>query len=111
MCIFCKIVAGEIPSKKVFENDEFIIINDVNPQAKVHMLAIPKEHYSSALELDEKRSAVVGKMIMQLSLIAKEMKLDEGFRIVNNCGKFGCQSVEHMHIHLLGGQQLSEKMN
>ncbi len=110
-CIFCKIVAGEIPSPRVFENDEFIVINDVNPQAKVHLLAIPKEHFADIGELDDKRAMVVGRMIKKLGEIAKEMGLDDGYRIVSNKGKFGCQSVMHLHIHLLGGEQLGEKMN
>lgn len=110
-CLFCKIVAGEIPSKKVFENDEFIVINDINPQAKVHLIAIPKEHFADIGELDDNRAILVGKIIKKLGEIAKEMGLDDGYRIVSNKGKFGCQTIMHLHIHLLGGEQLGEKMN
>ena len=109
-CIFCKIIKGEIPSTKLYEDDEFIVIKDVNPQAPVHLLAIPKEHFASVAELDDERAVVVGKMIKKLAEIAKEKGLDDGFRISTNKGKHGCQSVSHLHLHLLGGRQLDEKM-
>ncbi len=109
-CIFCKIIKGEIPSTKLYEDDEFIVIKDVNPQAPVHLLAIPKEHFASVAELDDERAVVVGKMIKKLAEIAKEKGLDDGFRISTNKGKHGCQSVAHLHLHLLGGRQLDEKM-
>ncbi|MGN0797323.1 MAG: histidine triad nucleotide-binding protein [Christensenellales bacterium] len=109
-CIFCKIIKGEIPSSKVYEDEEFIVIKDVNPQAPVHLLAIPKEHFASVAELNDDRAVVVGKMVKKLAEIAKDNGLDEGFRIITNKGKHGCQSVEHLHLHLLGGRQLDEKM-
>ena len=109
-CIFCKIIKGEIPSTKLYEDDEFIVIKDVNPQAPVHLLAIPKEHFASVAELDDERAVVVGKMIKKLAEIAKEKGLDDGFRISTNKSKHGCQSVAHLHLHLLGGRQLDEKM-
>lgn len=110
MCVFCKIIAGEIPSKKIVDEKDYIIINDINPQAKVHLLAIPKEHYKDVTELDESRSAILGKMIMHLGKLATQMGLEDGFRIATNTGKFGCQSVEHLHVHLIGGEQLSGKL-
>ena len=109
-CIFCKIIKGEIPSVKVYEDDEFIVINDVNPQAPVHLLAIPKEHFASVAELNDERAVVVGKMVKKLAEIAGDNGLDDGFRIITNKGKHGCQSVAHLHLHLLGGRQLDEKM-
>lgn len=109
-CIFCKIIKGEIPSSKVYEDEEFIVINDVNPQAPVHLLAIPKEHFASVAELNDERAVVVGKMMKKLAEIAGDKGLDDGFRILTNKGKHGCQSVAHLHLHLLGGRQLDEKM-
>lgn len=109
-CIFCKIIKGEIPSSKVYEDEEFIVIKDVNPQAPVHLLAIPKEHFASVAELNDERAVVVGKMMKKLAEIAGVNGLDDGFRIITNKGKHGCQSVSHLHLHLLGGRQLDEKM-
>lgn len=109
-CIFCKIIKGEIPSSKVYEDEEFIVIKDVNPQAPVHLLAIPKEHFASVAELNDERAVVVGKMMKKLAEIAGDNGLDDGFRIITNKGKHGCQSVSHLHLHLLGGRQLDEKM-
>ena len=109
-CIFCKIIKGEIPSSKVYEDEEFIVIKDVNPQAPVHLLAIPKEHFASVAELNDERAVVVGKMVKKLAEIAGDNGLDDGFRIITNKGKHGCQSVSHLHLHLLGGRQLDEKM-
>ena len=109
-CIFCKIIKGEIPSIKVYEDEEFIVIKDVNPQAPVHLLAIPKEHFASVAELNDERAVVVGKMVKKLAEIAGANGLDDGFRIITNKGKHGCQSVAHLHLHLLGGRQLDEKM-
>ena len=109
-CIFCKIIKGEIPSSKVYEDEEFIVIKDVNPQAPVHLLAIPKEHFASVAELNDERAVVVGKMMKKLAEIAGDNGLDDGFRIITNNGKHGCQSVSHLHLHLLGGRQLDEKM-
>ena len=109
-CIFCKIIKGEIPSSKVYEDEEFIVIKDVNPQAPVHLLAIPKEHFASVVELNDERAVVVGKMVKKLAEIAGDNGLGDGFRIITNKGKHGCQSVEHLHLHLLGGRQLDEKM-
>lgn len=110
MCVFCKIIAGEIVSKRVYEDDEMIVINDAFPQAKVHLLAIPKEHFADITAIDDKRSAVVGRMIMRLGILAKEFGLDNGFRIISNTGEDGCQSIKHLHFHLIGGQKLTGKM-
>lgn len=104
-CIFCKIALGEIISQKVYEDEKILAFNDLNPIAPVHILIIPKEHISSADELNEKNSNIVGYIFEVASKIAKDKKLD-GYRIINNCGKNGGQSVNHLHFHLLGGKKL-----
>lgn len=109
-CLFCKIIKGEIPSQKVFENDKVYAFKDISPQAPVHILIIPKEHIESAAKLDESNSAIVAEIFTVAARLAKELKLDNGFRIVTNCGEYGCQSVKHLHFHLLSGEKLSEKM-
>ena len=96
-CIFCKIIKGEIPSKKVYEDDKVLAFNDISPEAPVHFLIIPKEHIESVNDISEKNSEIV----------VKELGIDEtGYRIVNNCGKDGGQTVNHMHFHVLGGRDL-----
>ncbi len=109
-CIFCKIVRGEIPSKKVYEDEDMIIIKDLNPQAETHLLLIPKEHYADIIEMSDAEAATLGKCLKKLSRLVDELGLSEGFRLVSNKGKHGCQSVPHLHIHILGGEQLNDKM-
>lgn len=110
-CIFCKIVAGEIPSTKVYEDDFVYAFKDINPQAPVHVLIIPKEHIAgSANDITSENSAIIGKIYETAAKIAKELDLKDGYRIVNNCGAHACQTVFHIHFHLLGGAQLSERM-
>lgn len=109
-CIFCKIVKGEIPSKKVYEDDDMIIIEDINPQAKRHYLLIPKEHYANIIEMTDKQAETLAKCIKKLSTLVDGLGLQGGFRLISNKGKDACQSVEHLHIHILGGEQLSDKM-
>ena len=104
-CIFCKIVQGEIPSKKVFENEKLIVIEDVNPQAPVHLLIIPKEHIATVLDLSEKHKELIGSILLTAAQIAKEKKIAEpGFRTVVNCNRGAGQTVFHIHFHLLGGR-------
>lgn len=103
-CIFCKIAAGEIPSTKVFEDDTVVAFNDLDPQAPVHVLIIPKEHIASAAEINESNSAVVAHIFEVAAKIAAEKGLKDGFRIVNNCGDSAGQSVKHLHFHLMGGR-------
>lgn len=110
-CLFCKIIAGEIPSTKVYEDDAVYAFNDINPQAPVHVLIIPKTHIPSAAEITDDNSALVARVFEAAAKIAKQLGLDDGFRIVTNCGKIGCQTVHHLHFHLLSGKQLSEKMD
>ena len=102
-CIFCKIAAGEIPSTKVYEDDTVVAFNDLDPQAPVHVLIIPKEHIASAAEINESNSAVVAHIFEVAAKIAAEKGLKDGFRIVNNCGDSAGQSVKHLHFHLMGG--------
>lgn len=103
-CIFCKISAGEIPSTKVYEDDTVVAFNDLDPQAPVHVLIIPKEHIASAAEINESNSAVVAHIFEVAAKIAAEKGLKDGFRIVNNCGDSAGQSVKHLHFHLMGGR-------
>lgn len=110
MCIFCKIVAGEIPSKKVYEDEEILAFHDVNPQAPVHVLVIPKAHIPSAAAITPENSSLVARIFEKIPAIAQELGLTDGFRVITNCGKDACQSVPHLHFHILGGTQLSEKM-
>ncbi len=109
-CIFCKIVGGDIPCNKVYEDEFLLAFKDISPQAKCHVLIIPKQHIESAGEIDETNSAVVAKIFERAALLSKELGLENGFRIVTNCGDDGAQSVKHLHFHLLGGEKLSGKM-
>lgn len=106
-CLFCKIINGEIPSEKVYEDDEILAFKDINPKAPVHILIIPKKHISSAMEIKENDEALIGKIFTVIAKIAKEQNLDNGYRIINNCGEDGGQEVMHLHFHLLGGKKLS----
>lgn len=105
-CLFCKIINGEIPSNKVYEDEEILAFKDIKPLAPVHILVIPKKHISSANDLKEEDEKVIGKIFTVINNLAKEFKLDNGYRIVNNCGKDGGQEVMHLHFHLLGGKKL-----
>ena len=106
-CLFCKIIAGDIPSAKVYEDDKVYAFRDIEPQAPVHILIIPKEHIASANELTEENASVVGHIFAVAAKIAKEEGIaDGGYRIVNNCGQDGGQTVGHLHFHMLGGRSL-----
>lgn len=109
-CIFCKIVKGDIPSTKVYEDDDMIIIKDLNPQAPVHLLLIPKEHYANIIEMTDSQSQTLARCLKKLSTLTDELGLQNGFRLVSNKGEDGCQSVGHLHIHILGGGKLSDTM-
>lgn len=104
-CLFCKIINGEIPSNKVYEDDTVFAFRDIAPQAPTHILIIPKEHIKSAAEIDESNSAVVAHIFEVAAKIAKQEGLDDGFRIVNNCGEIAGQTVKHLHFHLMGGRE------
>lgn len=102
-CIFCKIVKGEVPANKVFEDEDFIAFHDIHPKARVHVLVIPKKHIESLAHLSEQDSDVIAKLTLRLPKIAKQLDLSTGFRTVINTGKGGGQEVFHLHYHLLGG--------
>lgn len=109
-CIFCKIANGEIPSTKLYEDDDMVIIKDLNPQAPIHLLLIPKEHYANIIEMSDAQAQTLAKCIKKLSTLTDQLGLYNGFRLVSNKGADGCQSVEHLHIHILGGCKLSDTM-
>jgi len=106
-CVFCEIVAKRIPAKLAYEDDEIVAFHDINPQAPVHVLLIPKEHVESLLQLEDSRDALVGRLVRRARDLARELGLGErGFRIVFNCGDDAGYSVYHIHLHLLGGRRL-----
>ncbi len=108
-CIFCKILNKEIPSNVVFENDKILAFYDIAPQAPIHVVIIPKIHISSANEVNEENSKYISEIFTAIPEIAKKLGIaDSGYRIINNCGRDGCQSVEHIHFHMLGGRKMSE---
>ncbi|MGG1441034.1 histidine triad nucleotide-binding protein [Brevibacillus laterosporus] len=110
-CLFCKIIQGEIPSKKVYEDDDVYAFHDINPIAPVHILVIPKKHISSVMGLDESDKERIGSLHLAIQKVAKEAGLDEnGFRVVTNTGKHGQQTVFHLHYHIIGGRQLEWNM-
>ena len=102
-CIFCKIVRGEIPSKKVYEDDELFAFHDIHPVAPVHFMLVPKLHIASLLEADASHAALLGRMLVLAPKLAQEQGLHNGFRTVINSGKGGGQEVFHLHIHIIGG--------
>ncbi|NLO21402.1 MAG: histidine triad nucleotide-binding protein [Syntrophomonadaceae bacterium] len=107
-CIFCKIIAGEIPSKIVFQDELLIAIEDINPTAPVHILIIPRKHIASLNEVNNSHSEILSHIQIQAAQIAREMKIDqEGYRLLNNCGEWGGQTVMHLHYHLLGGREMT----
>jgi histidine triad (HIT) family protein len=110
-CIFCRIISGEIPSTAVYSDEKVFAFRDINPQAPVHVLVVPREHISSADEIDGENSNAVAAVFEAIPKIAAKEGLTNGYRVVNNCGEDGCQSVKHIHFHLLGGKKLSEKMD
>lgn len=110
-CIFCKIISGEIPSTKVYENDLVYAFRDIEPQAPVHILVVPKKHITSIAAIDAASDAELAACLRACREIALVEGLgDTGFRIVSNAGKNACQSVPHLHFHILGGVQMADKM-
>ena len=105
-CIFCKIINNELPSEKIYSDEEIIAFKDINPQAPVHILIIPKKHIESADKLTEEDTELTGRMILTAQRIAKQFHLDNGYRIQTNIGEDGGQVVGHLHFHLLGGKKL-----
>lgn len=109
-CIFCKIVSGDIPSKKVYEDADMLAFYDINPMAKVHVLVIPKTHIASVDEVNPENAEIVAKIFCKIGEIAKMAGITNGYRVISNCGDDAKQSVKHLHFHILGGQELPEKM-
>ena len=109
-CIFCKIAMGEIPSNKVYEDDLCLAFHDINPQAPVHVLVIPKAHIASADEVNDKNSATVAHIFEVIPTVAKRAGITNGYRVITNCGEDACQTVKHLHFHVMGGKKLPENM-
>lgn len=109
-CLFCKIIAGEIPSAKVYENDAVFAFRDIQPQAPVHVLIVPKKHIASVDEVTPENSEIVRRVMEAIPEVAKALGLRNGYRVITNVGEDGCQSVRHLHFHLLGGAKLPERM-
>lgn len=109
-CLFCKIIGGEIPSSKVYEDGNVYAFLDINPQAPVHVLVVPKEHIVSADCVNAENSRAVGAVFEAIPKIAAQCGLENGYRVITNVGEDGCQSVRHIHFHLLGGKKLPENM-
>lgn len=106
-CIFCKIVKGEIPSRKVFENDRVLAFHDIQPLAPAHVLVIPKKHIASMNEAQEEDTSVLGELLLTAKQVAGELGIAEsGYRLVNNIGPDSGQLVYHIHVHVLGGEKL-----
>ena len=109
-CLFCKIIKGEIPSSKVYEDEYVYAFKEINPQAPVHILVVPKEHICCADAITEENSAAVARVFEAIPKISKSLGLTNGYRVINNCGEDGCQTVKHIHFHILGGKKLPETM-
>lgn len=109
-CLFCKIVAGDIPSNKVYEDDRILAFRDIAPQAPAHILVIPKTHIGSVAEITGENSDVVRHIFEVIPKIAAAEKLDGGYRVVSNCGPDAGQTVHHLHFHILGGRELAGQM-
>ena len=107
-CLFCKIIAGEIPSKKVYDDEFVYAFYDISPQAPHHVVVVPKVHIPSANEVTAENSAYVARIFEAIPKIAKELGfVENGYRVVNNCGEDGLQTVKHLHFHLMGGRKFS----
>ncbi len=105
-CLFCKIVSGQIPSSFIYEDDYLVAFEDINPEAPVHFLVIPKDHIKSANEINEDNKDLIGHLLYVAANLAKERGLVDGYRIVNNCGTNGGQTVDHLHFHVLGDRKM-----
>ena len=109
-CLFCKIIAGEIPSTKVYEDEDCYAFRDINPMAPVHELVVPKTHIASADAVTPENSRFVARIFEAIPKIAASEGLTNGYRVITNCGEDACQSVKHIHFHLLGGKKLADSM-
>lgn len=109
-CIFCKIISGEIPSDKIYEDEKTIAFRDIHPQAPVHFLVVPKEHIQSAADITEDNSDTIAHCFEVIAKLAKQEKLIDGFRVVNNCGENAGQTVPHIHFHVLAGRVMGDQI-
>ncbi len=109
-CLFCKIIRGEIPSTKVYEDDSVLAFRDINPQAPTHILVIPKTHISGVSEICAQNASIAAHCLEVCAMVAKQEQLDGGFRVVSNCGADAGQTVNHLHFHVLGGKVLNTDM-
>ena len=110
-CVFCKIINGEIPSEKVYEDNKVLAFKDINPAAPIHVLVIPKEHVQNVLEITLENKEMISDIFLAINKIAKQLGIeDDGFRIINNCGKDAGQEVMHLHFHLLAGGKMGPKI-
>ena len=109
-CLFCKIIAGVIPSSKVYEDEKILAFRDIAPQAPVHVLVIPKTHIACVDEINGENSGIVAYIFENIPKIAKLAGIENGYRVISNCGPDACQTVPHLHFHILGGAQLSGQM-
>lgn len=110
-CIFCKIINGQVPSEKVYEDEEILAFKDIHPAAPIHVLIIPKKHIATLMDIEEEDSSLMGKIIQTAKLIAKQLGIEEkGFRLIANCGPDSEQEVMHIHFHLLAGRTMGPKI-
>lgn len=109
-CIFCMIAEGKIPSKKAYEDEDILAFYDINPQAPVHVLVIPKSHIASLDDVNTKNSSVIKSIFEKIPKIAREVGITNGYRVISNCGEDASQTVKHLHFHILGGCKMQEKM-
>lgn len=109
-CIFCKIIKGEIPSAKLYEDDDMIIIRDIAPQMPVHYLMIPKVHFKTVDEMTAEQGELLGKCFYVLGTLKEKLGLEKGYRLIMNQGEDACQTVPHLHVHILAGKKMDEKM-
>lgn len=106
-CIFCKIIRGEIPSERYYEDEDMIVIKDIEPKAKLHYLCIPKTHFALLSEMDGEKAELLKRCFEKIAALQEKLGLRDGYRIIVNQGENGGQSVRHLHIHLLGGEKLT----
>ena len=106
-CLFCKIINGEIPSKKLYEDEKILAFDDISPIAPVHFLVIPKQHIASVDAIDADNSAIVAYIFQKLGELAKLAGIENGYRVISNCGADAGQTVQHLHFHVLGGKEMN----
>ena len=107
-CIFCKIIAGDIPSPRLYEDEEMIVIKDIEPKAKMHYLCMPKTHFALLADMNEERAEIVKHIFQVIPTLEKQLGLENGYRVIINQGENGGQTVPHLHVHLLGGEKLAD---